>query len=80
MSARREKNSILLQVSDNAGGIPERIRDNLFLPSTSSKTHGTGLGLAIAKQLAESIEAQLELTSTNKYGSVFSLKITCNSI
>lgn len=80
LSARREKNSILLQVSDNAGGIPERIKDNLFLPSTSSKTHGTGLGLAIAKQLAESIEAQLELTSTNKYGSVFSLTITCDSI
>tara|TARA_B100001093_G_scaffold505114_2_gene561951 strand:+ start:1189 stop:2511 length:1323 start_codon:yes stop_codon:yes gene_type:complete len=80
LSARREKKSILLEVSDDAGGIPERLKDNLFLPSTSSKPHGTGLGLAIAKQLAESIEAQLELTSTTKDGSVFSLTITCDSI
>lgn len=61
-----------LTVEDEAGGVPEAHRGNLFQPYFSTKTKGTGLGLAIARRIAEDHggEARYEPTAA---GSRFSL-------
>ena len=68
---KREKIRIL--VSDDAGESPRIKRKALFSPQRSEKKQGTGLGLALAMQLAESMDATLELLHSDKKGSTFCL-------
>jgi len=39
--------------SDNGCGIPEEVRDKIFMPNFTTKSTGTGLGLAISKNIVE---------------------------
>lgn len=73
LSVKIEENMITLEISDTSGGIPENEQPFLFDPSKSSKKGGTGLGLAIAHQLAQSMEADLDLSKSDQSGSVFSI-------
>ncbi len=52
---RREKGRIILDISDNAGGISKEIMHKIFDPyfTTKQQTGGTGLGLYIAKIITE---------------------------
>lgn len=39
-------------VIDDGSGVPEEMRDTLFLPFVSGRSKGTGLGLALAQEIA----------------------------
>ncbi|HEX6834393.1 MAG TPA: ATP-binding protein [Rudaea sp.] len=41
-----------LDVSDNGRGVPESLRETLFLPLVSGRADGSGLGLALAQEIA----------------------------
>jgi two-component system nitrogen regulation sensor histidine kinase GlnL len=41
-----------LDVIDNGCGVPESLRESLFLPLVSGRANGTGLGLALAQEIA----------------------------
>jgi two-component system nitrogen regulation sensor histidine kinase GlnL len=41
-----------LDVIDNGCGVPEALRESLFLPLVSGRADGTGLGLALAQEIA----------------------------
>jgi len=73
LRVKTEGNILTIEISDTSGGIPENEQPFLFDPSKSSKKGGTGLGLAIAHQLAQSMEADLDLSKSDKSGSVFSI-------
>jgi two-component system NtrC family sensor kinase len=45
--------SVVIDVADRGGGIPEDIRARVFDPFFSTKGEGTGLGLAITRQILE---------------------------
>jgi len=75
LSARIVDNKLSIFVKDSSGGIPDSEKEFLFEPSKSRKKRGTGLGLAISRQLALSIDAELNLIRTDTKGSTFSISL-----
>ncbi len=66
---------VVLQVSDEGGGISETVRAHLFEPGRSGREGGTGLGLAISRLLARQIDAELAVIRTGPEGTVFRLTV-----
>ena len=67
---------MVLRISDNGPGVPERAQSRLFQPfSGSTRPGGTGLGLAISQELAQANGGSLTLSSTSAEGAVFELRL-----
>jgi signal transduction histidine kinase len=66
LSANRERDSVVVCVTDNGPGIPEGIRDRIFDPFFTTKPvgKGTGLGLDIVRRLVQRHNGQIELNSS----------------
>ncbi len=47
----RYRHVLKVEICDNGPGVPEHLRDKLFLPMVSGHAEGSGLGLAIAQSL-----------------------------
>jgi len=66
-------------VRDTGTGIPldsqEFVFDRFFQADASREGHGIGLGLAIARGLAEAMGGSIELRSTPKVGTVFTVRL-----
>ena len=72
-----ENDSVIISIQDNAGGIPDNIRDRIFEPYFTTKlSHGgTGIGLYMAKTIIEShMNGKLTYESTIN-GSLFIISI-----
>lgn len=69
---------VQFSVKDSGIGIPEELKNKLFLPfsqvdaSTTRKFGGSGLGLAICKGLCEKMGGQIWVESEVGFGSTFS--------
>ena len=75
LTIRREGDAVLFRISDNGPGIPEPIRDRLFLPFvTSGKSSGTGLGLAIVDHFATAHGGAVDYQSSAE-GTVFTVRL-----
>ncbi|MFH1984179.1 MAG: ATP-binding protein [Pseudomonadota bacterium] len=70
ISTRLAEGRVVLAVSDNAGGIPEEIRDKIFDPffTTKSAEKGTGLGMAIVEAIVHQHGAGITLDSVQGAG------------
>ena len=44
---------VRISISDNGDGVDDKLRERIFEPYVTSKSHGTGLGLAIVKRTVE---------------------------
>ena len=75
LSVSREGDHLFFRVSDRGPGFPDAQRDRLFLPGKSSHEGGSGIGLAISKQIADYLDARLELESSSHEGCVFLLDL-----
>jgi len=65
---------VRLDVEDNGEGVPESLRDLLFLPLVTGRRDGTGLGLALAQQVAAAHNGLLTFEPLRQ-GSRFTLKL-----
>jgi two-component system, NtrC family, sensor histidine kinase AtoS len=52
-----------VSVSDNGPGIPDEIRERMFEPFVTTKSHGTGLGLAITKRIVTAHQGNITVKS-----------------
>lgn len=71
-TVRRSDQVVELRLEDDAGGIPESIRDHLFEPFVSyGKREGTGLGTAIARSIVEAHGGDIHFRTETGKGTVF---------
>lgn len=63
-----------LAVSDTGPGLPDNVRDNLFIPFTTSKEGGLGLGLVIARDIVTEYGGRL-LVETDATGTTFTITL-----
>jgi len=76
VSASRNGKRVLIHVSDNGPGIPEKVRDRLFQPfAGSARSGGSGLGLVISRELARAHGGEISLIDTGPQGTTFRLEI-----
>ena len=74
--ASQSKDEVILEVSDNAGGINKKILPHIFEANVTSKAEGkgSGIGLYMSKQIADKMSADLSVKNTVK-GALFTLVI-----
>jgi signal transduction histidine kinase len=81
VSARRQGDSLDIDIEDNGPGIAPTVQDFLFQPfAAKTKTGGTGLGLAIARELTRGHGGELRLLATGGAGTVFRITIPNDKI
>lgn len=70
--ARREGQSVVIEIEDNGGGIAPSVRGRLFEPFVTTKEvgKGTGLGLAVCRGLVESAGGEIQVLDGDE-GAVF---------
>lgn len=57
---------IEISISDNGPGIPESIRDKVFVPNFTTKSTGAGLGLTICKNIIEGCGGRIAFSTSSK--------------
>jgi PAS domain S-box-containing protein len=79
ISARREKELVVIAVKDTGVGIPPENMKRLFEPLFTTKAKGIGLGLALSRKLAEANSGRIEVQSDVGKGSTFTLYLPVSS-
>ena len=77
---QEDENRYILEIYDNAGGIPENIMNDIFMPyfSTKKSKDGTGLGLYMSKTIIEDHCNGKLSVKNNSDGAAFTIEL--NSI
>jgi nitrogen fixation/metabolism regulation signal transduction histidine kinase len=65
------KNKIKVTIQDNGTGIPDELKDKLFIPNFTTKTSGMGLGLAIVKNMVENLGGEIGYETKLNVGTLF---------
>jgi signal transduction histidine kinase len=71
--AGRERNVVVLEVSDTGKGIPADVEKRLFDPFFTTKSTGTGLGLSIAACLVQKHGGALQYQTQMHRGTTFGI-------
>ncbi|MFC1545519.1 PAS domain-containing sensor histidine kinase [Gemmatimonadota bacterium] len=67
---------IEIQVEDNGEGMPEEVKERIFLPFFSTKEKkGTGMGLAVVNRIVEAHEGETIVESVPGEGTTFSVSL-----
>ena len=75
VKTKKELGTVLIEVLDHSGGIPESLTEELFKPNFTTKTSGTGLGLAICKGIVEKANGTIWFESRLGDGTSFFIRL-----
>ncbi|MBP7461855.1 MAG: HAMP domain-containing histidine kinase, partial [Candidatus Delongbacteria bacterium] len=65
---RRIDSGLEILISDTGSGIPEELRQQIFLPYYTTKISGSGLGLTICKKIMDHLEGEISLEPNQPQG------------
>ena len=68
------RDSLTISVSDSGHGIPDAIRDKIFLPFYTTKERGTGLGLSIVHKIVVSHGGTIQVDTSDR-GTTFTVRL-----
>ncbi len=73
----KQDNKIIIEISDNAGGIPDDILPKIFDPyfTTKHKSQGTGIGLYMSKDIIEKHHKGKLSATNNNEGAIFTIEL-----
>jgi signal transduction histidine kinase len=75
-SVIRSEGIVQIYMEDNAGGIPEPIRERFFEPFVShGKKEGTGLGTAIVRSIIEAHGGSINFRTETGRGTIFTINL-----
>ncbi len=66
---------ILVSISDNGEGIPEKMQSKIFIPNFTTKSSGTGLGLAMSKTIVEQAKGKIWFDTREGEGTTFYVEL-----
>ena len=77
VSTKKSENSVLITVSDNGNGIPQKVIDKIFQPFFTTKPtgEGTGLGLSLAYDIVKAHGGELKVETKENEGSEFVIQL-----
>ena len=76
MTLVEDEREIEIRIADNGPGVPEAIRQKIFLPFVSEgRESGIGLGLTLAQQIAQEHGGSITLDQTPEGHTVFTITI-----
>ena len=75
INVNQHDNMIVIAFTDNGKGIPDDIKDKMFVPNFTTKTSGMGLGLAIVKNIIESSGGSISYISQAGEGTTFYVRL-----
>ena len=64
-----------IEVGDNGPGVPERMRQDIFLPFFTTKAEGTGVGLSLARQVVLAHKGAISVGDRKGGGALFRIVI-----
>ncbi|MAW96913.1 MULTISPECIES: HAMP domain-containing sensor histidine kinase [unclassified Leeuwenhoekiella] len=73
-ASQNSKGKVQIKVRDNGSGIPEEIRESIFIPFFSTKKTGSGIGLSLSKQIMTLHKGKIQLQSDADNGTEFTLQ------
>ncbi|HEX8126845.1 MAG TPA: ATP-binding protein [Allosphingosinicella sp.] len=62
---------VQIEVADNGAGVPEDLRQDVFLPFFTTKSKGTGVGLSLARQVVLAHRGSIGLGTSDSGGALF---------
>ncbi len=66
-----DDNIVIIEIQDNGLGIPENIRQRVFIPNFTTKVGGSGLGLAMARRGVEHAGGNIWFETETDRGTTF---------
>ncbi|MEJ7626837.1 MAG: ATP-binding protein [Ferruginibacter sp.] len=77
ISTKKAGDKVLISVTDNANGIPQKVLDKIFQPFFTTKPtgQGTGLGLSLSYDIIKSHGGELKVETKENEGSTFIILI-----
>lgn len=59
-----EDGKLIIDITDNGPGIPNELKERIFIPFFTTKTEGTGIGLSLCKQIVRQHKGHLSLVES----------------
>ena len=76
LSLYEDDRSIGIRIADNGPGVPEALRQKIFMPFVSEgRESGIGLGLTLAQQIAQEHGGGISLEETSEGETVFTINL-----
>ena len=72
---RTRSGRIQIEVEDNGAGVPDTLRQDIFLPFFTTKAKGTGVGLSLARQVVLAHRGSIDATDGKLGGALFRIVI-----